>query len=150
MESWAACLSLPTGVFLTGHKIMTVTAPSSPAASGLPERQELLLCKRQLASTQWLCFQIHSAALWHLLCTQNSIFGTHLSPLPSSLAASTVQCPRHTSGLSGSPVWPTVPQGHELSLLVPTPGLNWDESTTGKEGRIRRDLCPKLETSWNF
>lgn len=26
--------------------------------------------------------------------------------------------------------------------------MNWDESTTGKGGRERRELCPKLETPW--
>lgn len=142
MGSWAACLSLPPGVFLACHKIMTVTTPSSPAASGLPESQELLPGKRELACTQWLCFQIYSAALWHLLCTQNSIFGTHLSPLPSSLPASTVQCPRHISGLSGSPIWSTVPRVQSpCAHLGATPSsrseLGWIHHRKGGEGKKR-------------
>lgn len=49
---------------------------------------------------------------------------------------------------------PQCHRDHGLRLLVPTwrppqaPGLNWDESTTGKGGRERRELCPKLETPW--
>lgn len=151
MKSWAACMSLPTGVLLICHKIMTVTTPSSPAASGLPESKELLPASGE-------------AACMYPVVT--------FSDLLCSPVALTVHPEQHfwdsfiTSPLLPASQHSAVSQGHfrfarqpnvthsELSLLVPTsvppqaPGLKWEGSTTGKEGRERRDLCPKLETPW--
>lgn len=147
MKSWAACMSLPTGVLLTCHEIMTVTTPSSPAAPGLPESKELLPASGETACTYPV------VTFSDLLC----------SPV-----ALTVHPEQHfwdsfiTSLLLPASQHSAVSQGHfrfarqpnvthsELSLLVPTsvppqaPGLKWEGSTTGKEGGKEETYVPNL------
>lgn len=143
-ETWEVHVFLPMGLFLTCHKIMTVTTPPSPAAFGLREQGSYSQpWERQPAHTKELPFQIHSRALWHLLCTENSIFVTHLSSLSPLLLPDFrfTRQPRLPT-LSGL----TLPWGHKLTLPLPTlvpphaPGLDRDEPTKGREGR-RKETC---------
>lgn len=140
-------------LFLMCHNTMTATTLASSAACGLSESKSCSQAwERQLVCNEELHFQFCSGALWHLLCTKNSILVPYFPFLP----------PLHPASQHSGVLWGGFRFARQTNLthavrahlavgaqahpppayLSATPG---SRVRLGKKGRVKETWDPNLK-----